>query len=132
MWRSSWACALLFAAAAAAQAPQKTWRQTLDDRLRVYGHRNWIVVADSAYPLQSNGNAPHLRPVVYTDKELGFVSEDDAVGIGAYRQLLTGLFEKYLPDQKIATIPHVLVVTTNMALPYSTDDAERRLRESIK
>ena len=38
----------------------------------------------------------HVRPVVYTDKELAFVPEDDAQGISAYRQLFTGLFEKYL------------------------------------
>ncbi|MDE3198919.1 MAG: hypothetical protein KGN84_21400 [Acidobacteriota bacterium] len=33
-----------------AQTPQ-SWRATLEERLPLYGHRNWIVVADSAYPL---------------------------------------------------------------------------------
>jgi hypothetical protein len=169
----------LIATAATAQ-PLKPWRATLEDRLRIYGHRNWIVVADSAYPLQSNpgietilsnenqvetvrhtfesiAKIPHLRPVVYTDRELQFVAEQDAVGIGAYRQLLSAMLNTYLHEQKPATIPHetiihnldeasktfnILIVKTNMALPYTSvffelragywsDDAERRLREKV-
>jgi hypothetical protein len=162
-----------------AQTP-KPWRQTLDDRLHYYGHRNWIVIADSAYPLQSNPGietilstenqvetvrhvldaltkTPRLRPIVYVDRELQFVPEQDATGIEAYRQLLTGIFDLHFPNQKPATIPHetiihnldeasrtfnVLIIKTNMALPYTSvfielragywsDDAERRLREKI-
>jgi hypothetical protein len=173
---------VLFAITASAQQrPAAIWRQTLDERLPFYGHRNWIVVADSAYPLQSGpgietilsnesqietvrhvltalSRVQHVRPVVYTDKELSFVAEDDAVGISAYRQLLTGLFEKFLPDQKIAAMPHeevihkldeagksfhVLIVKTNMTLPYTSvffelraaywsDAAEQRLRQAIR
>jgi hypothetical protein len=174
--------ALLFLAALAVQAqgPRVTWRDVLADRLKVYGHRNWIVVADSAYPLQSNPGietilstesqvetvrhvlealqkAVHLRPVVYLDRELTYVAEQDAVGIEAYRQLLAGLFEKYLGNQRPATLLHgdiitqldtasksfnVLIIKTNMALPYTsvffelragywTDEAERSLRQRI-
>ena len=39
------------------------WKGTLHKRLPEYGHRNWIVVADSAYPKQS---APGIE-TVYTD-----------------------------------------------------------------
>ncbi|MES1256833.1 MAG: hypothetical protein ABUS51_00325, partial [Acidobacteriota bacterium] len=85
------------------------------------------------------------------------VPEQDAVGVTAYRQLLTGLFEKWLPGQKINTIPHediihkldeagktfnVLIIKTNMTLPYTSvflqlsaaywgDAAEQRLRQAI-
>jgi hypothetical protein len=160
---------------------QTTWRDTLNARIKTYGHRNWIVVADSAYPLQSNPGietvystenqvetvrhvfealqkAPHLRPIVYTDKELAFVPEADAVGVEAYRQLLVGLFDKYLPGQKPPTILHenvirqlddasktfnVLIIKTNLALPYTSvffelragywgDDAEQRLRYKMR
>jgi hypothetical protein len=170
--------AILIASTALAQ--QKPWRTVLEDRLPYYGHRNWIVIADSAYPLQSAPgietiisnesqietvrhvlaavtNSPHVRPVVYTDMELKYVSEEDAIGIGAYRQLLGGIFEKLLPDQKIVSIGHediinrldaasktfnVLIIKTNMVLPYTSvflelragywgDDAERRVREAI-
>ena len=173
--------ALFSMAAGAQQRPVASWRQTLEERLPFYGHRNWIVVADSAYPLQSGpgietvisnesqietvrhvlvalSKVQHVRPVVYTDKELSFVPEEDAPGIGAYRQLLTGLFEKYLPEQKITAIEHdniiykldeagksfnVLIVKTNMILPYTSvffelraaycsDEAEQRLRQAIR
>jgi hypothetical protein len=169
----------LFALTAAAQT-QRPWREILNDRLKIYGHRNWIVVADSAYPLQSNPGietivstesqietvrhvlealqkAPHIRPIVYTDKELQYVPEQDAAGIEAYRHLLSGLFDGYLHGQKPTAIAHdavihqlddasktfnVLIIKTNMALPYTSvffelragywsDEAERRLREII-
>src|SRR5947209_8448926 len=104
---------------AAQPRQQAPWRVALEDRLTLFGHRNWIVIADSAYPLQSGpgietilsnenqidtlrhvlftlSRAKHVRPVVYVDNELSFVPEQDAVGITAYRQLLTGLFEKQL------------------------------------
>ena len=29
------------------------WEEILKDRLQAYGHRNWLVIADSAYPAQS-------------------------------------------------------------------------------
>ena len=36
------------------------WEETLKDRLEIYGHRNWLVIADSAYPSQSKaGNRNH-------------------------------------------------------------------------
>ena len=118
---------LITATTALAQTP-KPWRQTLDDRLHYYGHRNWIVVADSAYPLQSApgietilstenqvetvrrvldalGKTPRLRPIVYVDRELQFVPEQDATGIEAYRQLLTGIFDLHFPNQKPAHHP---------------------------
>ena len=164
----------------AQQKPAAPWRVTLAERLPYFGHRNWIVIADSAYPLQSAPGietilsdesqidtvrhvltvlaaAKHVRPIVYTDKELASVPEQDAVGVSAYRQLLGGLFEKFLPDQKVQSIPHeqvihqldeaaktfnVLIVKTNMILPYTSvfielraaywgDDAEQRLRQSM-
>ena len=31
----------------------KDWTQILAERIPSYGHRNWIVIADSAYPAQA-------------------------------------------------------------------------------
>jgi len=173
-----WASILL---ASTVFAQQKPWRTVLEDRLPYYGHRNWIVIADSAYPLQSApgietivsnesqtetvdhvlevlSKAKHVRPIAYTDMELKHVPEPEAVGIDAYRQLLQGLFDKFLPNQKIVSIRHediinkldaasrtfnVLIIKTNMVLPYTSvflelraaywsDEAERRLRQSIR
>ena len=169
---------LLITATAFAQV--KGWRQMLDERLPYFGENNWIVVADSAFPLRSApgietvissdshvntvrqvldvlSKQVHVRPVIYTDLELEHVAEPDAPGITAYRQLLSGLFEKFLlePPAKatyhasmIRTIDevsktyNVLIIKTSMALPYTpvffelkagywSDEAEKRLRESI-
>jgi len=174
------ALALLPIALCAQPRPAAEWRQIVQQRLPYYGHRNWIVIADSAYPLQSGdgietilsnesqidtvrhvlqtlSRQTHVRPVVYTDKELAFVPEEDAVGISAYRQLLTGIFEKLLPQQKIESVKHediihkldeagkqfhVLIIKTNMTLPYTSvflelralywgDEAEQKLRRAM-
>jgi hypothetical protein len=84
------------------------WKQVLAKRLAAYGHRNWIVVADSAYPAQSKpgietvvtgaehlevltevlealDKAKHVRPVAYLDAELAHVEEEDAKGIDRLR-----------------------------------------------
>ena len=85
------------------------WEDLLKDRLQLYGHRNWLVIADSAYPAQSRqaietivadeeqttvlertfailGGCKHIKPNIYTDKELTFVREEDAPGIRSYRK----------------------------------------------
>jgi len=92
------------------------------------GHRNWIVIADSAYPLQiapgietihadadllevaaavlsELGSAPHVRPSIMIDAELEHVPERHAPGIEAYyaalRQLLAGREARALPHERI-------------------------------
>lgn len=105
---------LLVAASAVAQAP--SLETLLKAKLPALGHRNWIVVADSAYPLQTApgietitvnmsqleavkvvmsalGNTKHVRPKIMVDKELQFVPEGDAKGITAYRKSLDGLLK---------------------------------------
>ena len=90
---------------------QNEWQRRVKDELPRMGHRNWIVVVDSAYPLQSCAgvetietgedqlrvldyvlglvkNSSHVRPIVHTDAELQFVPESDAPGVEQYRQEL--------------------------------------------
>lgn len=109
-----------------------TWKETLNARLPLYGHRNWIVVADSAYPAQSKPGietivsgddqlhvvqhvldaiaaCSHIRANVYADRELAFVPEIDAPGIEDYRKQLAGILQgarvQYIPhDQIIAKL----------------------------
>jgi len=87
------------------------WERELSAILPLFGHRNWIVVADSAYPAQSKPGietlvsgedqihvvqrvlegitaSGHIRANVYVDKELGFVTEDDSPGIAEYKRQL--------------------------------------------
>jgi len=101
------------------------WEEILKDRLQLYGHRNWLVIADSAYPAQSRqaietivsdgeqtavithalavlGGCRHIKPIIYTDAEMKFVAEEDAPGITSYREQLAGL----LKGQEVLTLPH--------------------------
>ena len=87
------------------------WKDILTQRLPLYGHRNWIVVVDAAYPaqisqgietilcedsqidvvrgvLEALAGAKHVRPTIYLDRELDAVSEKDAPGISEYREQL--------------------------------------------
>jgi D-ribose pyranose/furanose isomerase RbsD len=91
-----------------------TWEQKLAQGLPALGHRNWLVVADSAFPpqispgievivsgedhfavlekvLKAVDASKHLRPRIYLDKELSHVTEDLAPGIDACRQRLDGM-----------------------------------------
>ena len=153
------------------------WEEILKDRLQVYGHRNWLVIADSAYPAQSSpaietiiadeeqtrvlertcailAQCKHIKPNIYTDKELSFVDEKDAPGIESYRErlgaLLTGGEVRVLPHENIIAkldsageLFRVLVVKTNMRIPYTSvffeldcgywnAQAEKKLRASMR
>ena len=108
---------LLILTASAADRPSSDWRARLVEELPLLGHRNWIAVVDSAYPLQTSsgietvetdsdqlevvktvleqvGRTKHVRPVVFTDAELKVVPEIDAAGVTAYRQALGQLLGK--------------------------------------
>jgi len=118
------------------------------------GHRNWIVVADSAYPRQSNPGietiyvggdqlalvqemldavdaAPHVRAVVYVDKELSAISEEDAAGIDAFRASLDSMLvgrdvNQLLHDEVIKKLDeaaqafNVVLLKSDMTLPYTS------------
>jgi hypothetical protein len=112
-------------------APRPSWRATLDERLPLLGHRNWIVVADAAYPWQASAGietidtgsdhvavvrgvleaiagSRHVRPVVHLDAELPFVPEAHAPGIASCREVLAaalgGLATVSLPHEEIIAL----------------------------
>ena len=97
-----------------ARGQEERWEKTLEDRLSVYGGRNWIVIADAAYPAPSSegievitadasqidvlktvlselAQSKALSANVITTAELKFVAEQDAPGIAAYREGLSQL-----------------------------------------
>ena len=105
------------------------WKGQLKACLPLFGHRNWIVVADSAYPAQSKAGidtvvcgashieaarhvldaiaaSEHVRANLYLDRELRFVAEADAPGVSRYRTQLSGL----LKTAKQATLPHEQII----------------------
>ena len=84
------------------------WQTKVQQELPLLGHRNWIVIVDSAYPLQTSpgietietgtdqltvvrevlqsiGHSRQVRPVVFMDAELPFVTEQQAPGVTQYR-----------------------------------------------
>lgn len=102
------------------------WKATLENELPELGHRNWIVIADSAYPAQTGGgidviatksdhfqvletvldalkNSRHVRPLFYMDAELAYVSENDAPGVKEYRQKAAAL----LKNSRVTRLPHM-------------------------
>jgi hypothetical protein len=130
------------------------WEEILRDRLQLFGHRNWLVIADSAYPAQARqgvetivsdeeqttvlsqalailGGCRHIKPTIYTDKELQFVLEQDAPGITAYRRQLESLFDgqqvhPLLHEDIISRLDQVgemfrvLLIKTNTQIPYTS------------
>lgn len=93
------------------------------------GHRNWIVVADSAYPEQTGGGietvyvggdqlaavkavlaavdaAKHVAAVPLVDAELAAVAEADAPGVTAYREGLAKLLE----GRPVDKLPHEEII----------------------
>lgn len=110
--------------------PKKpAWQNKLAKDLRLMGHRNWIVIADAAYPAQSNpgiktvitgsgqietvqgvleviADAPHIRPILHLDSELQHISETDAPGVSAYREEL----ERALEGRDVQTEPHEEII----------------------
>jgi hypothetical protein len=106
------------------------WEEILKDRLQLYGHRNWLVIADSAYPAQSRqaietivadeeqttvlertsailGGCRHIKPTIYTDEELAFVLEEDAPGVSSYRERLGSL----LQGHEVRVLPHEEIIS---------------------
>lgn len=118
---------ILLAASAdyAAQPADTNWRAEVTDEMPLLGHRNWILIVDSAYPLEiSPGvqtietdapqlevaryvlgvieNSIHVAPDIYMDAELPFVSDQDAPDTSAYRRAASDLLHNY----QIVSEPH--------------------------
>jgi len=123
------AFALLTLMTAMTVSAADNWKATLQKQLPLLGHRNWIVVADAAYPLQTApgietiyvaadqldvvkgviaelAKTTHVKPAIYTDAEMKFVAEKNAPGIGAYREGLANL----LANQPVQVLPHEQII----------------------
>jgi hypothetical protein len=104
------------------------WSFKVNAEMPTLGHRNWILVVDSAYPLQTSpgietietnqsqedvvrsvlttiDHSIQVRPVIYMDAELPMVPDADAPGVSAYRDqiasILRGLPINSLPHEQI-------------------------------
>jgi len=159
------------------QSAAPSWEDIFYDELPALGHRNWIVVADSAFPLQISpgmevvvanedhfvvlervlkaiSESGHVRPKIYLDRELAFVPEALAPGMDACRKRIETMLAKYevkpiLHEELISRMDQVaktfkiLMIKTNLALPYTTvfmeldcgywsPENEAKMREAMK
>ena len=157
-------------------AEQVPWQEILEQKLHLLGHRNWILVVDKAFPEQSSSgmeylyvdqdlpavlgqvleqveSSTHVSPVIYGDRELDYITEEQVPGIGAFREERGAV----LKDREMKTLLHdevfglldesaslfrVLVIKTSCALPYTSvflhldcaywnGEQEKALRESM-
>ena len=115
---------------AATPGGQPAWKSKMAAQLPLLGHRNWILVVDSAYPLQSSPgvetietnasqievvravldavhHSAHVRPLIYMDSELSFVPDEDAPGASAYRAQIADL----LKNSEITRQPHESLIS---------------------
>lgn len=97
--------------------PQSRWEEQLEAEMPLLGHRNWIVITDMAYPLQSApgietlyadedfetvltkvkasiDSVPHVFAHVYHDQEMDFLTDSIAPGIGKVREIVSQLYGK--------------------------------------
>src|SRR6267142_3665839 len=108
---------ILLVVSVSGHAATPDWNKQLIETMPRLGHRNWILIVDSAYPLQTSPgvetvetnaaqldvvrtvlteieNSIHVRPVVFMDPELPFISDSDAPGVSAYRSEIGELLHK--------------------------------------
>jgi len=159
------------------QQVSKDWKTQFNQTLPLFGHRNWVVIADKAFPQQTaagmqvintNENllpvlqfvlqqvkaSSHVKPIIYRDKELQFITEDQAPGVKKFETDAAKLFG----EQEVQTILHdsvftklddasklftIVVLKTNETIPYTSvflqldcaywnADKERQLRITMK
>ncbi len=130
------------------------WTQAFNHVLPLLGHRNWILVVDQAYPYQSAPGittidtqeplpavlekvvaavkaSTHVKPIFYTDKELGYISEDMAPGVAAFRtelaRILAGAQTQTLLHDSVfakldeaAKLFNVVILKTQGTIAYSS------------
>lgn len=124
--------AILISQASAQSPAHGGWRDRVAESMPLLGHRNWILVVDSAYPLQTSpgvetietgadqlevtrfvlhevNTSIHVRPLIYMDAELPFVPDNDAPGASAYRSDIAAVLRGYsvaseLHDKLIAQV----------------------------
>lgn len=155
---------------------QSDWKSDLTETLPLMGHRNWIIIADAAFPLQSAEgiktiycnssqfdvvkevlaqlkNTKHVKPTIFTDRELDFVNEKQSAGVTQYRNELKILLKDYSPQtllhdsvfaklDQASKLFNVLIFKTGLTIPYSSvfmqlecgywnSDSEKELREAM-
>jgi hypothetical protein len=123
---------------------QVGWQQKVKQELPSMGHRNWILIVNSAYRFQTSPGIETIETI----------SEDEAAGVDDYRRALNGRLAGIPADSP----PHgelisklegtgktflILALKTSITIPYTSllieldckywsADSEARLLEAIR
>ncbi len=153
------------------------WKTAVEVQTAQLGYRNWIVIAEASFPAHSrpgtrqiNAYEPipvvldevlttlekteHVRPTIYSTRELRSVENDFAPGIDEYRKVLDAALHGHevieMEQDSLLTLVQdaqksfdVLVIRTTTALPYSSvflelqpgywdGESEQRLRADMQ
>jgi len=96
------------------------WKTKLDKHISAFGHRNWILIVDKAFPSQNTDGvitidtkdnlqdvlsftlqqitaSTHIKPLVYTDKEFAYLNSEQVSAIDEYKNARDGILEMYNP-----------------------------------
>ena len=170
-------CLLFSCSTADPPVKESSWKGVLDRDLNLLGHRNWILVVDKAFPEQSAPgmkylyveedllptleyvldkveNSGHVSPILFQDRELQFLTEEQVPGIESFRTRSSHILEgknvnTLLHNEVFAMLEEssalfrVLVIKTNCLLPYTSfflqldcaywgAEDEEALREKMK
>ena len=135
-------------------AVQSDWKQKLNSELPLLGHRNWILVVDKAFPLQNADGVvyidtdeplldvlsytleqvegtSHVKPIIYTDMELGYMTTDLVPEIEDFRESLSEIIGEsdirvllhdsvFVKIDEASKLFKAVVVKTNGTIPYSS------------
>jgi len=140
----------------AKNAPEvkKSWQDQFNTELQLMGHRNWILVVDKAFPLQTApgievintgeslqdvlqftlqkiDRSLHVKPIIYTDKELEYITPQMVPYIDNYKKQLQKNLKDIVPMtllhdsvfvkiDKASRLFKVLVLKTEEIIPYSS------------
>lgn len=107
------------------QSAEQHWTESLAEQLPLYGHRNWVLVVDKAFPKQAStgityidsgeelpdalaqvlaqiNDANHIKPIVYRDAELSHIDEELVPGITTFNEKMSAV----LGDLAMEELPH--------------------------
>lgn len=130
------------------------WEDQFKSQLSGFGHRNWILIVDKAYPSQNSSgvitidthddllkvldyslkqidSSTHVKPIVYTDQELSYITPKQVSNIDEFKSDLFKIIGAYQPNVMLhdsvfvridqsSKLFKVLVLKTNSVIPYSS------------
>ena len=156
---------------------EKSWQEKFNAELPLLGHRNWILVVDKAFPaqtatgitvintgeslqdvlqftLQKIDRSLHVRPVIYTDNELNFITPQMVPLVNGYKKELQKTLKGIEPQtllhdsvfvkiDQASKLFKVIVLKTAATIRYSavfiqleckywSSENQKEMRELIK